>query len=502
MKAAMGPLAASAPRFAGLAATAGWWAGFTLYVALAAAAAVILPPAAFLFLLPPLAVLWAKAPAARAVPRDLAFTLILIAVVLLAVWPVYVFVKLGPMPILTPPRLVLYAVSAMWVYDMAVSRYRRAQFALAVRRSRWIAWSVFGLFGLGLLSLPLAEGKALAIPEFFRQAMIWLLPFCAVLTYCRRPRDFERIVKAFVIGAVIVAGVAVAEAATQKLMAIVLSPLIQGDAVWLQNVQLQKIRDGFFRAQASHTHPLSLGEHMAFVAPFALALAARARDPRARWLWGAAFTLILLGAVATNSRGAALGMTIALGLMAAIFTLRFFAAARAARFRPLLGLGAALIIAASPVIAVGTYALVSGKGGASASNSSQARLDQIEQAWPKLMKRPVLGHGAGRATRVLGFWGQTLTIDNYYLSLALDFGFPGPLAFLAMLAAFGASGLKRAMAAPAPMTAIYLACAASAASIVISRTITSQSGNLAMIFVLIAAFAGAQAAAAARRREA
>lgn len=496
----MGSLAAAAPRFASLAAKAGWWIGFTLYVALAAGTAVIFPPAALLFLVPPVAVLWAKAPEARAVPRDLAFTLILIASVLLAVWPVYIFVKLGPMPILTPPRLVLYAVSAMWLYDMAVSRWRRAQFSLAVRRSCAVTWSVFGLFGLGLLSLPLAEGRALAVPEFFRQTMIWLLPFCAVLTYCRRTRDFERLVKAFVLGAVIVAGIAILEAATQQLMAIVLSPLIQGDAIWLQNVQLQKIRDGFFRAQASHTHPLSLGEHMAFAAPFALAFAARAKDLRARWLWGSAFALILLGAIATNSRGAALGMVIGLGLMAAIFTVRFFSQPRAARFRPLIGLASALLLLSSPVIAAGTYAMISGKGGLSASNSSQARLDQIEQAWPKLMKRPVLGHGSGRAARVLGFWGQTLTIDNYYLSLALDLGFPGPLAFLAMLAAFGVAALRRAMTAPPEMTALCLACAASAAAIAISRTITSQAGNLAMIFVLIAAFAGAQVTMNARRR--
>jgi O-antigen ligase len=498
----MGSYAASAPHPAfDLLRKAGWWLALTLYVALAAATAVILPPAAILFLLPPLAVLWAKAPEARAAPRDVAFSLIVLGAVLLAVWPVYIFVKLGPTPILTPPRLVLYAVSAMWLYDMAVSRYRRAQFSFAVRRSRFITWSVFGLFGLGLISLPLAEGRALAVPEFFRQTMIWLLPFCAVLTYCRRAREFERLVKAFVLGGVIVAVIAIVEALTQQLMAIVLSPLIQGDAVWLQNVQLQKIRDGFFRAQASHTHPLSLGEHMAFVAPFALALAARAKDSRVRWLWGAAFALILLGAFATNSRGAALGMTIALGFMAAIFTVRFFRRPRAARFRPVIGLATALMLLASPVIAVGTYAMISGKGGVSASNSTQSRLDQMEQAWPKILKRPVLGYGAGRSSRILGFWGQTLTIDNYYLTLALDFGFPGPLAFIAMLAAFGITALKRAAAAPPAMTTIYLACAASASATLISRTITSQTGNLAMIFVLIAAFAGAQAASKARRRK-
>ncbi|MFN0022504.1 MAG: O-antigen ligase family protein [Parvularculaceae bacterium] len=473
---------------------AGLWAGLTLYVALAAASAVIAPPLAIVFLLPPVAVLIAKAPPARAAPRALAIRLILIAAFLLAVWPVYLFVKLGPMPILTPPRLILYAVSAMWLYDMTVSRLRRAQFALAARRSGAVSASVFLLFALGVLSLPLAEGKALAIPEFFRQSIIWLLPFCAVLTYCRRTLDFERVVKAFLIGAVIVAAVAIIEALSQRLMASVLSPFISGDAVWLQNAQLQKIRDGFFRAQGSHTHPLSLGEHMAFMAPFALAFAARAAAPRARALWALAFGVILIGAVATNSRGALLGMMVSIGFMAAVFVAAFLKRARAERYRPLVGLGAALLLIASPVVGVGVYAMVAGKGGVSASNSTQSRLDQIEQAWPKIMKRPVLGYGTGRSSRILGFWGQTLTIDNYYLTLALDYGLPGPLAFLAMLAAFGVAGLKRAMTAPPAIRGLYLACFASAAAIAISRTITSQTGNLAMIFILIAAFAAVCAA--------
>lgn len=474
---------------------------FSLYVAIAAAATIIYPPLGVLFLFPVLVAIALVAPTARAAPRGLAFNLILVACVLLAVWPVYIFVKLGPSPILTPPRLVLYVVSAMWLYDMAVSPYRRAQFALAIRKSGSTAKTVFLFFLLGLISLPLAEGRALAIPEFFRQAMIWLLPFCAVMTYCRRQRDFVLILKATTIGAIIVAGIAIAEVASGQLMANVLSPFISGDGEWLQNVQEQKIRDGIFRAQASHTHPLSLGEHMALAAPFAFAFWLSAKGKRARWLWGAGLALILLGAVATNARGAGLGMAASMIAMTAILAVRFLRSRRAYRFRPVAGLVAALALLSAPVVGAGVYAVVSGKGGLSASNSTQARFDQIEQAWPKIMKRPVLGHGPGRANRVLGFWGTGLTIDNYYLSLMLDYGLPGPLAFLAMLAAFGINGARRAASSPAAMRLFYLACLASAAAIAISRTVSSLSGNLTIIFVLIAAFAGASVTAKRRKRD-
>jgi hypothetical protein len=486
--------AAAAAKAAGLA------LAFSLYIAIAAATTIIFPPLGVLFLFPVILAIALAAPTARATPRKLAFNLILVACVLLAVWPVYIFVKLGPSPILTPPRLVLYVVGAMWLYDMAVSPMRRAQFALAVRRSGWVSRAVFIFFFLGLISLPLAQGRSLAIPEFFRQAMIWLLPFCAVATYCRRQRDFVLILKATTVGAIIVAVIALAEVASGQLMANVLSPFISGDGEWLQNVKEQKIRDGVFRAQASHTHPLSLGEHMALAAPFAFAFCLGAKGRRARWLWGVGLVLILLGAVATNARGASLGMAASIITMAVILTVRFLRNRRAFRYRPIAGLAAVLALLCAPILSVGVYAVVSGKGGMSASNSTQARFDQIEQAWPKIMKRPVLGYGSGRASRVLGYWGNSLTIDNYYLSLTLDLGVLGPIAFLGMLAAFGVAGARRAVTAIPSMRLFYLACLASAAAIAISRTVSSLTGNLTIIFVLIAAFAGASVTAKLRKR--
>lgn len=482
-----------------IAGAAGIALGLALYAALAAAATVIYPPLGAAFLLPLLIGVLAVAPASKASPQKIAFGFILVGAFLLAVWPAYLFVKLGPLPILTPPRLALYAASAFFLYDMTFSPWRRAQFAHAVKKSGAVSVFVFLFFILGLMSLPFAEGRSISIPEFVRQAIIWLLPYCAVLTYCRRQRDFVLIMKAFAIGAFIVALIALGEVATRQLLASLLSPLIGDDAEWLRNVQAQKIRDGVFRAQASHTHPLSLGEHLAFSAPFALAFLVSAATSRARLFWGLAFVAIALGAVATNSRGAMLVMVLGLGVMAAMLGWRLLRRASASRWRPLAGLLCFACLAASPVAFVGAYGVITGKGGESAANSTQSRVDQVEQAWPKIMKRPVGGYGTGRATRVLGYWGLTLTIDNYYLTLALDYGLPGPIVFFAMLFAFALAALARARRVHPSLIAVYLACFAAAISIAISRTITSQTGNLAMIFIMLAAFAGASVTFSRRR---
>lgn len=492
-------LAASAFSPARAARAAFFALGLTLYAALAAASTIIYPPIGVLFLAPPILGAMAVAPPGRATSRRLALGLLSVAAVLLAVWPVYIFVKLGPSPILTPPRAILYFVSAMWIYDMTFSRLRRAQFALAVRKSGAVSVAVFALFLCGLLSLPLAEGRALAIPEYFRQAMIWLLPFCATITYCRRQRDYVLLMKAFMLGAAVVGAIAIAEVATQRLLADLLSPLIADDAEWLRNAQTQKIRDGIFRAQSSHTHPLSLGEHMAISAPFALAFLISARDFRGRALWFVAFAVIVLAAIGTNSRGAILAMALSMTAMGAILVYRFMKRAAATRWRPLIGFLFLASIAAAPLALVAGGKMISGAAGTSASNSTQARFDQVEQAWPLLVKRPIGGYGTGRSTRVLGFWGRTLTIDNYYLSLALDLGFPGPIAFFSIMVAWGAGGLSRSRKCHPSLGLLYVACFAAASSVALGRSIISQTGNLAILYVMIAAFTGASVTLSRRR---
>jgi hypothetical protein len=473
----------------------------TLIAALAAATAIIFPPALAL-IVAPLAILIAfAAPRGRAAPKAWAMRLVLIAAALLPLWPIWLNLKLGPAPILTPPRLILYALSALWLFDMIVSPLRRGQFALAIRRSRSVSGFVFGFFALGLLSLPLAEGRASAIPEFFRQSIIWLLPYCATITYVRRRREFETVIKIMTLSAVAVAAIAIVEFATRTLLANVLSPLINDSAEWLRIAQAQKIRDGLFRAQSVHTHPLSLGEHLAMMAPFALGFAVAATSQKSRALWVAALFVLTLGALATSSRAALIVLPLALTITIAIFSARALRRFADSPLRPVAGLLALMLIAASPVAMMGAYRLAAGEAGASTANSSESRIAQIEMALPKIAKRPVGGYGSGRSTRVLGYWGNTLTMDNYYLTLALDLGIPGPLCLIGIFGAVMATALARAGALPARSGALYVGLFCCAFVLLITRSISSQTGNIAIMLMIFGAYAGSCAGRVASRRK-
>ncbi len=463
----------------------------TLYVAVATLAAVVFPPFAAVFVAPFLIGVAATIPVGRALPRTLMRRAIYLGAFLLTIWPIYLHVKIGPLPILTPSRTVFYGVTALWLVDIGRSSMRRAQFALAVRRNPVLVGSVFAFFLLGALSLPLAEGRGIAIPEFIRQVIIYLLPFMATLTYIRTSGELSTLMKWVLAGAGVSALIALAEVASGTLMASLLAPLIADNAEWLRIAQELKIRDGVFRAQASHTHPLSLGEFLAMCAPFALAFALAARARRPRLLWLLLFGLTVVASIATNSRGALLSIVVSMGVMIALIAQRYYNRAAASRFRPAVGLASLALIAASPVAVVAAYGFVTGAGGESAAKSSQSRLDQIEMAWPKIKKRPVLGYGVGRAARVLGFWGQSLTIDNYYLTLALDLGLPGPIVFAMIYGSLGVAAARRARARPPRHRHLDMAFIASAVGLLVTRTVMSLTGNLALFFIILAAFAGA-----------
>ncbi len=416
-------------------------------------------------------------------------------------WPAYIHLKLGPAPIITPPRIFLYAVTALWLYDMTFSPLRRGQFLLAIRNSRLVGGFVMLLFGLNFMSVPLAQGKLLAGQEFFRQVVIWFLPFCAFATYVRRRQDFYRLLAAAVVGAGGAGVIAMGELASGRLVANLLSPFISGEAEWLRITQEQKIRDGVFRAQATHTHPLSLGEFLALLAPVALGFCAAARS-RGRIFWAVILVAILGGVVATNSRGALLGLLMGLGLVGGFMLLRFMKTAAAELYRPAIGLATFAAIAASPVLVVGAHQMISGDSGASAARSTQSRIEQIEKAWPKILKRPVLGYGTGRSARIIGFYGRSLTVDNYYLSLTVDLGFPGPIVFLCMLIFCARGSIRNAAQVARGRSAdeaasrefwIWIGFAGAMAAFATSRSIISQTGNLSFFYLVLGAYVGTAA---------
>ena len=408
--------------------------GFGAYGMAAAIATIFYPVSLFVFagplvlagVLAPLMMLgFSRQQGARAVPMQLVTPMLVIAVALMPLWPAYLNMKLGPLPIITPPRLVFYALSAFWLYDMAVSHLRRGQFILAFKRNRLLMGFVFFFFVLNAISVPIAEGTRYAGQEFIRQTIIWLVPFCAFATYVRSIKTLTLLLAALTVSATIAALIAVIEGGTGVLLVSKLAPFIDASADWLRIATEAKSRDGALRAQATHTHPLSLGEFLGMFAPLALAFAVSSRGAL-RWLWVIALLVILGGIFSTNARAAILASVIGMGAVTLVLGHRIMGDLRLMRFRPLIGLAVLYTVAASPVVAIGAHHLITEKRGH--QQHVHRRRASIRSKWPGRKSSSALSVVTVPVAplRLLAIGGGRfpLTITTCHWPLKSDF--PGP----------------------------------------------------------------------------
>mgnify|MGYP001551679818 CR=1 FL=1 len=324
--------------------------------------------------------------------------------------------------------------------------------------------------------------SAISYPRLFQHN----LPFLAVMTYVSRRHVFDRSLTLIIFSSTFVAIIALAEFATRTHFAELIAPLM-GDLEWLRQVLQDKIRDGVFRSQATHTHPLSLGEHLAMVIPFVMYKIYRGGKLSKRFIYTAILFTLIFAVLMSNSRGAIIGCVLAVSATFFLMLLTWLRKPESLPFRPMAGMAIALALLASPVALMSGYKIVVGSEGSTASASSQARIAQMETAWPKILKRPVFGYGNGRAARVLGFYGGRLTIDNYYLNLVLELGLPGPVLFFGSFAIMGIYGWRWGTAlGDDPYAGLYIAVAGMAISFAVTRSILSITTNIEL-FMLIAA---------------
>jgi len=202
---------------------------------------------------------------------------------------------------------------------------------------------------------------------------------------------------------------------------------------------------GEYRAQSVFTTSLAFSEFMALAIPFPLHFAmSRTYRPWIRLAGGASVPFIVLVILDSGSRLGLLGLFLATILYLLLWALRLQRKSPGNLMAP-------TIIVAYPALfsAFIAASLVVGRikakvwGMGQYDDSNQARIDQWHMGLPKILTHP-LGHGVGQGAEALGYFNAagTLTIDSYYLNVAMEYGIVGFLAFFAIFVVSAYNGAK------------------------------------------------------------
>jgi O-antigen ligase len=189
-----------------------------------------------------------------------------------------------------------------------------------------------------------------------------------------------------------------------------------------------------YRVKSTSTTPLGLAEFLALAAPFALHLAVGRYNFIVKAIGAAALLLFVYVIKLTDAR---LGMAgVFVGSLAYLFG---WAVARWLKERG--SLVKATIVFAYPALfcAAVTATFFVGKlrkaiwGGGATRASNNGRQAQLDRGIPIVLEQP-WGHGPGQGGRALGYYSFSfLTIDNYYLAVALEYGIIGFVMYYGMI---------------------------------------------------------------------
>lgn len=408
-----------------------------------------------------------------------------------AVWPSFVALNLPGLPWVTPSRFIVIGLVSVFAFNFATSAQMRSQVLEALngvpllRQLFWLFW------GTTLVAMPFSDSLMFSISKFLNNQIFWTMMLLASAWLATREGFVLRISKVLAWTVILISLSAIYEYRVSDLFWLHWLPSwLKADDATFAKLGLGSARAGVeeYRARGPFGNSLYFAEYLAIALPFVIYYLTRAKRLIELMLLGAGAFAVLSAMLFTGSRSAMIGALLTL------FIYAFLEALRVRQQRPG-SLMANAVLFAYPVFAVALASLVifwrrlhvMVIGGGQHQGSTDARIAQWEMGWPKVLSHP-LGHGAGRSGDVLGFYNpgsENVTVDTYYLTLLLDYGFIGFLAFMALIGMAIWFGFRAYTKARSPETLLLAPIMIALTNFLIIKSAASTESHMPVIFILI-----------------
>lgn len=406
-------------------------------------------------------------------------------------WPDYIAIAIPGLPWITILRLTTIPLAAVFILNLSQSREFRAEIKAVLGSAPAVTKTLLLTTLLALFSIAFSAEIAFSANKFFVLVTSCVVVFFVSAFVFSRPGRVKKL--SFLIWAITILLCLIGF--IEKRHEVIpwaghIPSFLKIDPLTLDQILSSKARasTGAYRVQSKFTTPLSFAEFLALAVPFILHTMVTAR----RWLTRAAafvtIPVMIYTIILTDSRLGFVGLFLAI-----LIYLLAWAALRWTRDKSSV-FGPAVILG-YPVLFVGfilsTFfvgrlrALVWGTGAQAAS--TEGRTDQINMGIPMIMERP-WGYGLGRAAETLGYRdGDLLTIDSYYLSIALELGIIGFILYYSTFLFAIWKGGRVALSQYDENTALLVPVVIALINFVVIKSILSQQENHPFVFLLLGA---------------
>ena len=347
-------------------------------------------------------------------------------IVVFHLWPAYAVIKIGALPGLNLQRIFIILLIIFWVFNIISSRRCYNELLQKIINYRYLVFNLLAYFVWRYISVIKSDNFILSFYAATNEFISYFLLFIIGLTVWHSSRQLSRVVFLLIALSIIVSLIGLYESHVEKN---IFEQFVPITSEYTSQALEAKVRDSY-RVQATFEHPLVLAEYFVFVIPLALVMAVNSRTLFYRIMGSVAVILDGLALWKTGSR-TGIVVLIGLGFLAAAWKI-WLVLKRSKDYRVV-----ALLFAVLPVIlaiaALGFFVinhLFQGRSSEEAS-STVTRIVQLDLGIPLILNHPLLGYGPGTGAILLDIRNESglPTIDNYYLSIALESGLPALVLF-------------------------------------------------------------------------
>ena len=434
--------------------------------------------------------IWALPDTENPPERFVAFSLIGMAVITVA-WPNYVAIALPALPWITFQRIFIVLLAGSYLFSLATSSKFR-QKSLDIRVTNTVVfWCMLAFIALQFLSIGVSKVPLTSLQRVFNYQLVWTIPFFSAAVIFRKDKLADLFLNLLWAVGIFACLIGLWENKVQHVLwAYDLPSFLRIQDPAVLRVLTGNIRTavGLYRVESTFSSPLSLSEYLALCLPILLVRFEHSKSILERSLAIFSVPLFLWTIHLTDAH---LGNS-ACAVVVGLYTI-YWAASRwrwvknsviGPAFVMAAPLGGVTILAASFVVPK-IRNLVWGDGSHAASTA--ARVAQYSLGLPKILSNP-FGYGAGQGADVLNYSenGGMITIDAYYLSIALEYGVVGFLIFYGMFLYAIKDALWFAFEKPSDAETPNLKIVGFALiAFVVIKSVFSEQDNHSIVFTLL-----------------
>lgn len=426
-------------------------------------------------------------------PRRLVEHLFFSFLIALLCWPDYLALALPGLPWITAIRLIIGPLTIVFTVGLSQSQKFRADL-IDIIEAVPVVWKlVFAFSVVAFLSVGFSSNIGMSLNKFIVAMLYWVIIFFVACYTFSLPGRVSRLAHILWAVTILVCLIAIPEARHSAVPWAGHIPSF----LKIENPAVEKIlagsaraATGIYRVQSKFTTALGLAEFLVYALPFIIHLSFMTHNVTKQAACVLTLPLVLWTIVKTDSRLGMVGFFVTLLLYILFWGVRRWRDRKDSLFGPAAvlafpGLGVAFLLASFWVGRV--RALIWGSG--AQSYSSDARKQQVAEGLPMIWSHP-WGHGFGRGAETLGFSNgssDTLTIDSYYLAVALEIGVVGFFVYFGIFVYSILFSAKYVVIAKPDETSFLGPCVIVMINYVIIKSIFSQLENQPLLFALLGA---------------